>query len=470
MRRGSSAVLAVVIAVTAVAGTAVAASGVAQSAAQAASASTASQPATWNATLADVPGAAGLANGGAGVTVAVLDTWVDQTHPEFGGRVLAGADCAGGTCRALSGSSAAADGCAPHGTHVAGILASKDYGIAPAATILPVRVLATSGGQCVASPAAVANGISYAVQAGARVINVSLGGDSGTAAITAEAPIVAAANAAASAGDLVVFAAGNAGNSAGAGSFGSALVVGAVGPAGTLASYSNAGASLLAPGGDTAGTSAADDCNSDPRAGADCIESTWFCAPAQDSCAPHGLAYDEGTSMAAPVVAGVGALLFAQAPNRGLGDVVSTLEGTARPAVGSTYGLVDACRAVLRAAAAGTGCSASGAAGATVAGSSTGGSANVGSTSSKQPAIKKIGCPKSVTVKRGARSVVNCSITPKRAGVSVAVQVPKGRSWVTVSRVRTGKNGSLHAVAPKGVAKLRLDIGTLSTVVAVRTR
>ena len=429
------------------------------------------QPSTWNFTLADVPGAADLAGAAAGVTVAVLDTWIDQAHPEFGGRVLAGADCGGATstCTALSGSSAANDGCEPHGTHVAGILASKDYGVAPAATILPVRVLAENGGQCVATPTAVVNGINYAVKAGARVINVSLGGDSGTAAITAQAPIVTAANAAADAGDLVVFAAGNSGNGSSAGSFGSAIVVGAVGPAGTLASYSNTGAALLAPGGDTA--SSGTDCGGDPHVSADCIKSTWYCTTAQPGCDPHGLAYDQGTSMAAPVVAGLGALLFAQSPNRGLADVVSTLEGTAHPASGSTYGLVDGCHALLREAAAGTICGAATASGtATGTGSTTGSPAPGAAT--KTPARKFVGCPRTLSVKRGTKPTIRCKITPKQGGVVVAVQYPKGKTWVTKFKIKTAKDGSLRAIGYPATAatRIRLDIGKLSTVVTVRTR
>lgn len=449
-------VLAVVIAATTLLGTAVAASGAAFAAT--------TQPATWNSTLADVPGAAGLTNGGAGITVAVLDTWIDQTHPEFGGRVLAGADCAGptGSCTPLSGGSAANDGCEPHGTHVAGIVASTDYGVAPNATVLPVRVLAESGGQCVATPAAVANGISYAVQAGARVINVSLGGDSSTAAIVADQPIVNAANAAAGAGDLVVFAAGNSGQGTAAGSFGSALVVGAVGPKGSLASYSNSGATILAPGGDTATSGA--DCSGDPDAASDCIESTWFCTTAQPGCDPHGLAYDQGTSMAAPVVAGVAALLFAQHPGRSLSDVVATLEGTTRAAPGSKHGLIDACHAVLRTAAAGTTCGTEKATGT--------GSVTTTATRTKTPARKFHGCPKTLTVEKGAKPTLKCKITPKHGGVVVAVQYLKGKTWVTKFKVKTSRNGSFKAVGypAKSGTKVRLAAGKRTTTVTIKIK
>lgn len=72
---------------------------------------------------------------GAGVTVFVLDTGVDTTHPEFGGRASTGintVDDSKGDC----------DG---HGTVVAGIAASRDHGVAPGATIRSVKVLDCEG-------------------------------------------------------------------------------------------------------------------------------------------------------------------------------------------------------------------------------------------------------------------------------------------------------------------------------------
>jgi subtilisin family serine protease len=72
---------------------------------------------------------------GAGVTVYVLDTGVDTTHPEFGGRALAGPDLVDripGDC----------DG---HGTVVAGIAASQRHGVAPGARVVSVKVLDCNG-------------------------------------------------------------------------------------------------------------------------------------------------------------------------------------------------------------------------------------------------------------------------------------------------------------------------------------
>ncbi len=78
--------------------------------------------------------------GGAGVRVYVLDTGVEGNLMSFGGRVLPGFDATtprGGTANT---------DCHGHGTHVAGTIASSRYGVAPKATIVPVRVATCQGG------------------------------------------------------------------------------------------------------------------------------------------------------------------------------------------------------------------------------------------------------------------------------------------------------------------------------------
>jgi subtilisin family serine protease len=79
-------------------------------------------------------------SGGAGVRVYVLDTGVEGDLMSFGGRVEKGFDATTGT------GGRADDDCHGHGTHVAGTIASSQFGVAPKATIVPVRVATCRGG------------------------------------------------------------------------------------------------------------------------------------------------------------------------------------------------------------------------------------------------------------------------------------------------------------------------------------
>ncbi|WP_197371857.1 type VII secretion-associated serine protease mycosin [Streptomyces clavuligerus] len=154
---------------------------------------------------------------GAGVTVAVLDTGVDDRHPDLVGNVLPGKDFIG------FGAHRGDRPWARHGTAMAGIIAAHGHGpgaadgvmgIAPEARILPVRVILESGDTAREKArgtrgSALAEGIRWAADRGADVINLSLGDDSESA--HAEAGEDAAVQYALAKGAVVVASAGNGG-------------------------------------------------------------------------------------------------------------------------------------------------------------------------------------------------------------------------------------------------------------------
>ncbi|WP_420081319.1 type VII secretion-associated serine protease mycosin [Streptomyces sp. JL4002] len=156
---------------------------------------------------------------GDGVTVAVLDTGVDDSHPDLAGQVLEGHDLIG------MGAGRGDRTWARHGTAMASIIAGHGHGpsrsqgvlgIAPQARILPVRVILEEGdpGRARARESkggALAEGIRWAADHGADVINMSLGDDSDSA--HHEAGEDEAVQYALSKGVVVVASAGNGGES-----------------------------------------------------------------------------------------------------------------------------------------------------------------------------------------------------------------------------------------------------------------
>ncbi|MCS0636164.1 type VII secretion-associated serine protease mycosin [Streptomyces sp. LP05-1] len=154
---------------------------------------------------------------GAGVTVAVLDTGVDLDHPDLAGNVLPGKDLIG------FGAERGDRAWARHGTAMAGIIAGHGHGpdggdgvlgIAPEASVLPVRVILEGADPARAKARttrgrALAEGIRWAVDQGADVINLSLGDDSASA--HPDAGEDAAVRYALAKGAVVVASAGNGG-------------------------------------------------------------------------------------------------------------------------------------------------------------------------------------------------------------------------------------------------------------------
>lgn len=147
---------------------------------------------------------------GAGINVCVVDTGVDDQHQELAGRVSARANFV--TSPAAETAPTYVNDFNGHGSHVSGTVAAGGvvlYGVAPRATILGARVLNAAGS---GSETAIVNGIRWCADNGAHVINMSLGGRRyrGTAAFTTSlATYGAAVKYATDRGTVVVVSAGN---------------------------------------------------------------------------------------------------------------------------------------------------------------------------------------------------------------------------------------------------------------------
>jgi membrane-anchored mycosin MYCP len=237
---------------------------------------------------------------GAGVVVAVVDTGVQADHPDLAGQVLPGADLdfSGNDDKGLVDASG-------HGTAVAGLIAAlgggPDHalGLAPGAKILPVKVL-IQGDQ---GNSNLADGIIWAADHGAKIINVSDGGPDNRR-------ITEAVRHALGKGALVVAATGNDGRSVvSPASLPGVVAVGATDRTGALAAFSarGPGVVLVAPGTDIVSTF---NHGADGRAGGYNLPAT-------------------GTSFSAPIVAGAAALVWSKFPQLSAADVVNRLIRTA---------------------------------------------------------------------------------------------------------------------------------------------
>jgi thermitase len=232
----------------------------------------------------DAPEAWDIYTGGNSVTIAVLDTGVDLDHPDLQANIVAGYDYVNGDNNP--------DDDHGHGTHVAGIAAAIGNnstgiaGVSWASKIMPVKVLNSAGS---GSTYNLSQGIYYAVDHGAKIINMSVG------AKYAKWPcnwsdVEAAFNYAVSHGVLMAVAAGNDyqyGVNCPA-AYDQVMAVGSTTSSDTRSSFSNYGPRLdiAAPGSSIYST---------VRFG--------------------GYGYKDGTSMATPHVAGLAALLWSFAPS-----------------------------------------------------------------------------------------------------------------------------------------------------------
>ena len=288
---------------------------------------------------------------GSGITVAILGTGVDASYPGLAGSVITGPDYTG------SGRTPGSPYWGVEGTAVAGLIASHEglVGVAPDAKILSVRVTLEFNDPLVSDqaisrrlPQAIADGIRYAADHGARIIDLPL--DPGTLGLTSKGDLAAAGGSPAeqaavgyalSKGVVLVAPAGDDGQGPGLVNYPAAysgvIAVGAVGRTGQLASFSSRRSytSLTAPG-----------------------VSLVVATP------PAGYGTISSTSTASGIVAGLAALVLSRFPHLTVTQVTqalteSTVAGAsgaglpplpARSAAGAGYGTVDAIRAVDMAA------------------------------------------------------------------------------------------------------------------------
>jgi hypothetical protein len=247
---------------------------------------------------------------GTGVTIAVVDTGIDVDNPEFAGRLSA-------SSTDLFASRNQLDGTDDHGTQVALAAAAARngtgvLGMAWNATIMAIRTdepgscvsdgNSAADGDCAFNDDDIARGVDHAAANGARIINLSLGGEGGATPL-----LQTAVRNATAAGVLVVLAAGNDGfaqledfaRQLIAQGNGSVLVVGSVDENYQMSDFSN-------------------------RAGAD--QQFYLAARGEDVCCtykdgtlfvdPEGFVYVvSGTSFSAPQVSGAAALLAQAFPN-----------------------------------------------------------------------------------------------------------------------------------------------------------
>jgi subtilisin family serine protease len=224
---------------------------------------------------------------GAGVNIYILDTGIRTTHEEFGGR-------------AFNAYSNVIDDhgfydCNGHGTHVAGIIGGKIYGVAKSANLYNVRVINCDGTALISQ---VISGIDWVTANHVKpaVANLSLGGERSESLDQAVRNSIAA-------GVLYTIASGNGGEDAcqvSPARVPAALTVGAVDCKDQVSSYSNVGTclDLFAPGTD--------------------IISAW---KSSDSA----LMMQSGTSMASPFAAGVAALYLEDFPYASPAEVTKAI-------------------------------------------------------------------------------------------------------------------------------------------------
>lgn len=242
-----------------------------------------------------------VTTGNANVVIAIVDSGITAGHEDLAGRIIS---CGGAICDFINNDSNPSDD-QGHGTHVSGIAAASInngvgiVGIAPGISVLPVKVLNAANSS---DWATISAGIVFAADHGARVINLSLGG------LASSETLLSAIRYAAGKGILVVAAAGNYSSDAPfyPAYYEETFAVSATNRSDQRASYSNFGPAvdIAAPGDD--------------------VWSTYW-----TTATPVTYASQNGTSMSAPHVSGLAALLFSNRPDLGSGDVRAIIQQSA---------------------------------------------------------------------------------------------------------------------------------------------
>lgn len=269
-------------------------------------------PKQWALTTINAFAAWDVATGSASIIIAIIDSGIDAGHPDLSGKIVAGYD--------FVGKDSIPNDEQGHGTHVAGIAAAMTNntigvsGIDWNARIMPVRVLDKNGSGYISG---LVDGINWAVDHGADVINMSMGGS------TNYSSVETAVNNAFTAGCVLIGAAGN-NNSSNAfypAAYPNVISVAATTRTDTKANYSNYGTTIdiSAPGGEMSDYQDIDG-----------IYSTLPTYATTFSNEGYFKNYDylQGTSMAAPFVSGLAAVIWALDPTMTNTEVRSVLEST----------------------------------------------------------------------------------------------------------------------------------------------
>lgn len=273
----------------------------------------------WGPVKIQAPAAWDEATGGSDVIIAIIDTGVDLNHPDLDGKIVPGWDY-------VNDDSVAQDDHG-HGTHVAGIAAAEANnlqgvaGVSWGARIMPLKVLDSKGNGYYSN---VAQGVLYACNHGAKIINLSLGGSEWSSTLED------ALEQAYAQGCLTVAAAGNDGHNRVdyPARYAEAMAVAATDRYDQRAYFSDYGPEieLAAPG-------------------VEIYSTLW--KPGE-----HTYGWKQGTSMSTPYAAGLAAVVWSACPEMTNADLRGMLQGTAKD-LGAPgwdqyygYGRIDAEKAV----------------------------------------------------------------------------------------------------------------------------